>query len=102
MNILKKLFKTDTPKNKYCCVCKQLVDRFHPYRGGWNEAPPLMLILEMTGSDLDNFACPNCSAHDRERHLYLFLERLNLLSTLKNANILHFALCTGKTIGAAH
>lgn len=50
-----------------------------------------MFALAMTGSDLDNFSCPECAAHDRERHLYLYLERLGILETIKTAQILHFA-----------
>lgn len=91
MNTLLQLFHKRIEKNKWCCVCKTAVDRFHPYRGGWAEAPPLMSILEITGSDIDNFSCPECAAHDRERHLLLYLERLGLLDQLKGAAILHFA-----------
>jgi len=50
-----------------------------------------MLALNGVGSDADNFSCPACGAHDRERHLFLYLERLGLMATLKKASVLHFA-----------
>lgn len=77
--------------NKLCCICDNDVVDFNSYRGGWKEAPPLMSALEMIGSDLDNFSCPLCGAHDRERHLFLYLDRLELLERIKGAEVLHFA-----------
>ena len=53
--------------------------------------PPLMRALEMIGSDVDNFECPRCGAHDRERHLLLYLQSSGLLASLPSLRILHFA-----------
>jgi SAM-dependent methyltransferase len=50
-----------------------------------------MSVLEVVGSDIDNFFCPSCGAHDRERHLFLYLERLGLMQVFKGAAVLHFA-----------
>lgn len=91
MKALHRISPSDPKKNKYCCICKTAVDRFHTYRGGSKDWPPLMTMLEMIGSDVDNFSCPSCGAHDRERHLFLYLDQLGILTTLKGAAILHFA-----------
>lgn len=76
---------------KYCCICKKVVGEFAPYRGGWKEAPALLRLLNVVGSDLDHFACPSCTAHDRERHLYLYFDRLDLWKSLRGKAVLHFA-----------
>ncbi len=76
---------------KYCCLCNSTVPQFNPYRGGWKNVPELMIVLDVTGSDVDNFSCPACGAHDRERHLYLYLERLHLGEHIRGARVLHFA-----------
>ena len=75
----------------YCSVCKRKVRRFLPYRGGWADVPPLIRHLGVIGSDVENFECPACGCHDRERHLLLYLTAANLLSAMSGARILHFA-----------
>ena len=45
----------------------------------------------MIGSDLDNFSCPKCGSHDRERHLDMYFERLGLFNQITEAAVLHFA-----------
>lgn len=76
---------------KRCNLCGQAVDEFGPYQGGWSAAPRLMVVLGMVGSDLDHWACPHCGAHDRERHLWMYLNRLGLLQRFVGADVLHFA-----------
>lgn len=78
-------------KRKYCCICKSAVWRFRPYMGGSKNTSSIGPVLDFVGSDIDNFSCPSCGAHDRERHLYLYLERLGLLKKLNGAKVLHFA-----------
>jgi SAM-dependent methyltransferase len=78
-------------KQHYCCLCEKKVGGFLPYHGGWKAAPPLMAALGMVGSNLDNFSCPVCLSHDRERHLWLYLQASHLLPIMQNAEILHFA-----------
>jgi len=43
------------------------------------------------GSDVENFRCPFCLSNDRERHLFLYFDRLDLWSAFKDARIIHFA-----------
>jgi len=76
----------------YCTVCGEHIEAFQPYRGGQAHRPPLMLLLEVIGSNTDQFLCPSCGSHDRERHLLMYLAQLNLLPLLGGkAKVLHFA-----------
>jgi SAM-dependent methyltransferase len=50
-----------------------------------------MTALGMIGSDIVNFTCPWCFAHDRERHLFLYLSECGLMSRVALADIIHFA-----------
>jgi SAM-dependent methyltransferase len=43
------------------------------------------------GSDLDNYLCPLCGCHDRERHLLLYLRETRRMQTIRGSHILHFA-----------
>lgn len=79
------------PARRECVLCGHRVGRFLPYRGGKSGSPPLMRALGMTGSDVENFECPRCGAHDRERHLFLYLRESALLEKLPALRILHFA-----------
>lgn len=51
----------------------------------------MMRALGMVGSDVDNFECPRCGAHDRERHLFLYLLESGLFKRIPELRILHFA-----------
>lgn len=74
-----------------CPLCERRLARYLPYRGGWRRAPALGRALDIVGSDLDHFECPNCGAHDRERHLAQFLRASGLLTRLTGRRIVHFA-----------
>ena len=62
-----------------------------PYRRGSRDVPHLMRVLDTVGSDPDQFECPRCGAHDRERHLLLYLRASGVLENLRGNSILHFA-----------
>lgn len=79
------------PGPRRCNVCGGSVLRFLPYRGGWADVPPLMRALNVVGSDVANFGCPHCRAHDRERHLFFFFERAGLFAGLPRMRVLHMA-----------
>lgn len=76
---------------RQCNICKQKVQRFLPYRRGSADVPPLLRSMGMVGSDVENFECPACGCHDRERHLLMYLEASELLSLMQGARILHLA-----------
>jgi SAM-dependent methyltransferase len=80
------------PGGRYwCCLCKRNVRRFLPYRGGEAGRSVFIRAMDIVGSDVDNFECPRCGGHDRERHLALYLRATQLLDRFAEASILHFA-----------
>ena len=89
-DILRAVARIPVPARHRCVFCGKHVGRFLPYRGGQRGSPPLMRALGLIGSDIDNFECPNCGAHDREQPL-LLLEVAGLLSLMLGTRILHFA-----------
>jgi glycosyltransferase involved in cell wall biosynthesis len=74
---------------KRCNICGNDVHAFKPYKGGTENTPQNMILLDCIGSDIDNFSCPLCGCTDRERHLKLYLQRIKFLP--ENPRILHFA-----------
>jgi len=74
-----------------CNVCGHRVGRFLAYRGGSKARPGLMRALNVIGSDMDNFECPWCGAHDRERHLIMYMQAARLFDKMPKLEILHFA-----------
>jgi len=74
-----------------CAICGHRVWRFMPYRVGSRSSPPLMRVLHMVGSDPDQFECPRCGAHDRERHLLMYMRADGVLAQLAGKSVLHFA-----------
>jgi SAM-dependent methyltransferase len=87
----REIAKIPIGNSRFCTACNSRIGRFLPYRKGWKGMPPLMIGLDVIGSDVDHFSCPKCGAHDRERHLILYFERLDLWRNLKGARVLHFA-----------
>jgi SAM-dependent methyltransferase len=47
--------------------------------------------MSWVSSAFDNFWCPYCRSHDRERHMILFLDTLGLWSAFEGATVLHVA-----------
>jgi SAM-dependent methyltransferase len=45
----------------------------------------------MVGSDLEKYSCAKCGSNDRERHLKLYFEKLDIDRMIPGARILHFA-----------
>lgn len=74
-----------------CCVCGRQVQRFLPYRDGLAGMPEVVVEADIIGSDVEHFECPACGCHDRERHLYLYLQATRLLAAMHDARVLHFA-----------
>lgn len=76
---------------RVCCICGSHVQRFLPYRDGLASFPAVMTEADIVGSDIENFECPACGCHDRERHLYLYLQAAGLLKAMHGSRVLHFA-----------
>lgn len=80
------------PGGRYSCVmCGHKIWRFMPYMRGSASEPKLMRALDMVGSNPDRFECPRCGAHDRERHLLMYLTNTGLLQGISDKSVLHFA-----------
>ena len=90
-NILRLLAAIPRGTPMRCVLCGHRVGKFLSYRGGEYHFPPLMRELELVGSDIENFECPRCGAHDRERHLFMYLQLSGLLACLPRMRALHFA-----------
>ncbi len=78
-------------KKHKCYICGQTFHAFYPYRTGSNSASSFLKELNMIGRGVDDFGCPYCNSSDRERHLFMFFDKLNLWQEFTQAHILHFA-----------
>ncbi len=72
-----------------CNICNNSFSNFIPYRDGSKQSG-FIKDLRIIGSDIENFSCPYCFSHDRERHLFMYINNLSMWDNLKNKT-LHFA-----------
>jgi predicted SAM-dependent methyltransferase len=76
---------------KRCYICQNTFYHFTKFRKGSKDLSEFLISKKTVGSDLDNFGCPVCGSHDRERHLFMFFDKLNFWEGFTGARILHFA-----------
>lgn len=76
-------------KRHKCYVCGKTFGRFLPFREG--RQSPFTRLLKVVGSDAKNFYCPACSCFDRERHLFMYFDKLGLWEVVKGGRVLHVA-----------
>jgi len=84
------LFRIPFFERQQCNICGHTFSRFLPYnveRG----TITLPKVLNVVGSDTVNFECPWCGAHDRERHLLMYMRSSGLFARLPGMDVLHFA-----------
>ena len=82
--------KAATPQQKVCAVCERPVAQWLPHPdAGQNR--DFMQQVASVGSTLQNHLCPNCFCNDRERHLWLYLDRAKILADITGKRILHIA-----------
>ncbi len=74
-----------------CYICGRTFNCFTKYRDGSKKISEFRRRLDGVGSDIDNFGCMYCGSHDRERHLFMFFDKLMLWDQMKHQNVLHFA-----------
>ena len=74
-----------------CNICGNNFKEFLKYHGGNKRIPEFRKRLKLVDSDRDNFGCPFCYSFDRERHLFLYFDKLNIWEKLSNSRVLHFA-----------
>jgi len=72
-----------------CYLCSKTFDHFYPLFAD-EHASSLFEELDVIGSDLANFYCPHCLSFDRERHLFMYLDRLDFWKHF-SGSVLHFA-----------
>ncbi len=100
-SIAAKIAPSEKPAHE-CVICRQPVAAWRPHRPEGGRSP-FIARLDAIGSNIERFACPNCHSNDRERHLVLFFNKLNLWNDLENKAVLHFApeLHLGPAVAAA-
>jgi Methyltransferase domain len=76
---------------RVCVFCNKTVDAWLPFRGGEAWVPIFLKRVQGVGSDAARVWCPHCSSTDRERHLRLFLDRLNIVDRIRGGAVLHMA-----------
>jgi len=77
--------------SKSCYVCRKTFRSFIPFRGGYAFLSPFIRELDVIGSDVENFFCPYCHCFDRERHLSMYFDKLDLWSRMTGSSVIHFA-----------
>tara|TARA_B110000902_G_scaffold241611_1_gene292133 strand:- start:90 stop:932 length:843 start_codon:yes stop_codon:yes gene_type:complete len=77
-------------RRKECNVCGKTLNNFLPYKNNY-KLDKYTEMLDYVGSDIKNFSCVHCRSHDRERHLFMYFDKLNLWKEFSNKKILHFA-----------
>ena len=93
--ILKKIFRRISKlinkmgREKQCYICKQPMFHFIKYQNGYMSE--FSKSIRAVGSDVNNYGCIYCKSNDRERHLFMFFDRLNFWGEIKKSKILHFA-----------
>lgn len=87
---LERFVNTSGSKHK-CNICGSSFGHFIKYQGGNRNIPEFRKKLDLVDSDRDNFGCPCCPSYDRERHLFMFFDALDLWEKVKSSRILHFA-----------
>ncbi len=74
-----------------CVFCENEVDAWVPHYFQTSDLSDFLRRLEVIGSHLERFSCPHCGSFDRERHLRLFLDRLNIVEKVRAGSLLHMA-----------
>jgi len=78
-------------KHRQCCLCDRRLRSFMPLGDRHGPRSSFTAALGVVGSNVDQYRCPYCRAHDRARHLYLYMRESGFLERLRGAEILHFA-----------
>lgn len=74
----------------YCCICDRDVAAWlpHPHIQARSE---FMKLMQAVGSDLSLYQCPSCGCNDRDRHIWLYLNKIGVIERLEGASVLHIA-----------
>jgi SAM-dependent methyltransferase len=74
-----------------CVFCNGMVEAWLPFRIRESDGFAFLKKLQSIGSNIERFWCPHCSSIDRERHLRLFLDRLNIMERARGGTVLHMS-----------
>jgi len=78
--------------NKHkCYICGASFFKFSKYRKGLNRISNFRKKLNIIGSDVTNYKCIYCGCNDRERHLFMFFDKIKFWDNIPHPKILHFA-----------
>jgi SAM-dependent methyltransferase len=78
-------------RRKQCYICNKTFNSFIKFGKGSKGLNAYSKYLNNVGSDADNFWCQYCRSTDRERHLFMYFDKLALWDRIANKRILHFA-----------
>jgi SAM-dependent methyltransferase len=84
------LVQNKRKKIKECYICGEKFENFYKYRIN-KDTDMAASYFKLVGSDAENFGCYYCNCNDRDRHLFMFFDKLIFWDKFKNARILHFA-----------
>jgi SAM-dependent methyltransferase len=84
------LIQNKKNKIKECYICGEQFETFYKYRIN-NETDSAVNYFQIIGSDTDNFGCYYCNCFDRERHLFMYFDKLSLWDKFNNSRIIHFS-----------
>lgn len=77
--------------NKLCPICNNKVEKFLPYAYKQHTSD-FTYKYNIIGSDEENFSCPHCYSHDRERHLVKYFDKLEIWDKyIIEKKVLHIA-----------
>jgi len=85
--------KSDSLSNneiRECYICGKKNKNFYEIFVN-KENDRIVDYFQLVGSDTENYGCHYCDCNDRERHLFMYFDRLSLWDKFKDARILHFA-----------
>ncbi|WP_246517185.1 glycosyltransferase [Clostridium aciditolerans] len=63
--------------NLMCPICNQKIEMFLPYQYK-EHSLDFIYKYNIVGSDTENFSCPHCYSHDRERHIIKYFDKLKI------------------------
>ena len=76
------------PSRRRCVCCDREVERWTSFA---IELSDFVKRIGPVGSNIARFGCPHCGSSDSERHLRLYLERLDALEPIRGGSVLHMA-----------
>jgi SAM-dependent methyltransferase len=84
------LIENKKNKIKECYICGEQFEIFFKYRVN-SENAGVIKYFQTVGSDPENYGCYYCNCNDRERHLFMYFDKLSVWDKFRNASVLHFS-----------